>query len=101
MRRNVLFLCAVAVLAAAPVSRAPAQAPIQTRAVTSPKEHFGFNICDDYCLANYKQLEAYWKMIEKQTDRMKLVNIGKTEEGRDQYMAVVSSPANLAKLDHY
>ena len=29
--------------------------------LTSPKEHFGFNIGDDYQLANYTQLEAYWK----------------------------------------
>jgi len=32
---------------------------------------------------------------------MKLVDFGKSEEGRTQWMAVVSSPANLAKLDHY
>src|SRR5665213_326374 len=32
---------------------------------------------------------------------MKLVEIGKTAEGRTQLMAIISSPANLAKLDHY
>jgi hypothetical protein len=32
---------------------------------------------------------------------MKLVDIGKTEEGRTMWVAIVSSPANLAKLDHY
>ena len=55
-------------------------------AITAPKEHFGFNMGDDYCLANYKQFESYWKKIEGQTDRLKVVNIGKTEEGRDQLM---------------
>lgn len=69
--------------------------------VTAPKEHFGFNIGDDYCLANYKQLESYWKKIEKQTDRLKVVSIGKTEEGRDQLMAIVTSPANHARLATY
>lgn len=29
--------------------------------LTSPKEQFGFNIGDDYQLANYTQLEAYFK----------------------------------------
>ena len=32
---------------------------------------------------------------------MKLVTIGKTEEGRNQYMVIVSDPNNLAKLDKY
>ena len=32
---------------------------------------------------------------------MKLVSLGKSVEGRDIWMAVVSSPQNLAKLDHY
>ena len=30
-----------------------------------------------------------------------LVEIGKTEEGRPQYMAIISSPENQKKLDHY
>ena len=32
---------------------------------------------------------------------MKLVDIGPTAEGRRQYMAIISSPETLAKLDHY
>ena len=79
-----------------------AQAPPTAKIVTPPKEHFGFELGDDYCLGeNYKQLESYWKKLEKQTDRMKVVSIGKTEEGRDHLMAIVSSPANIAKLDRY
>lgn len=69
--------------------------------VTSPKEAFGHEIGDDYFLANYTQLEAYFKTVAGQSDRMKLVDIGETEEGRREYMAIVSSPANLAKLDRY
>src|SRR5580693_1262047 len=69
--------------------------------VTTPKEALGFNIGDDYMVANYTQLEAYWKKLATESDRMKLVNMGKTEEGRDQWMAVISSPANIKNLDHY
>ena len=32
---------------------------------------------------------------------MKLVDIGPTAEGRRQYMAIITSPENLKKLDHY
>ncbi|TAJ71388.1 MAG: peptidase [Phenylobacterium sp.] len=86
-----LALCA---LLAAPLAQAAAP-------VTSPKEALGHDIGDDYFLANYTQLEAYFKTVAGQSDRMKLVEIGKTEEGRSEYMAIVSSPANLAKLDRY
>ena len=65
------------------------------------KEHFGFNIGDDYCLANYKQLESYWNKLATQTDRLKVVKIGVTEEGRNQLMGIVTSPANHAKLSLY
>ncbi|WP_443937211.1 M14 family metallopeptidase [Pedobacter sp. MW01-1-1] len=69
--------------------------------VPSPKSHFGFAIGDNYQLANYTQTEAYFKKIAQNSDRAKLVDIGKTEEGRTQYMMIVSSPENLKKLDRY
>ncbi|MBN8821008.1 MULTISPECIES: M14 metallopeptidase family protein [unclassified Spirosoma] len=67
----------------------------------SPKEHFGFNIGDDYQLATYTQTEAYVKKLAAGSDRTKLVDIGLTEEGRHQFMLIVSSPENLKKLDRY
>ncbi len=69
--------------------------------VTSPREALGFNLGDDYQVANYTQLEAYWKKLASESDRMKLVDIGATGEGRRQYMAIVSSPENLRNLDRY
>ncbi|WP_299291212.1 M14 metallopeptidase family protein, partial [uncultured Mucilaginibacter sp.] len=69
--------------------------------VPSPKEHFGFNIGDDYKLANYTQTEAYFKKLAASSDRARLVDIGLTEEGRHEYMMIVSSPENLKKLDRY
>src|SRR5262249_10068746 len=71
------------------------------QSITNPKQFFGFNLGDDYCLANYKQLTAYWKKLERESDRLKIVSIGKTEEGRDQLMAIVTSPANHKALARY
>jgi len=76
-------------------------AALTAQALTSPKAHFGFNIGDDYRLANYTQLTAYWKKLAAESPRMRLVSIGKTAEGRDHWMMIVSSPANLAQLDRY
>ena len=67
----------------------------------SPKEHFGFSIGDNYKLATYSQTEAYFKKIASASDRVNLVDIGTTEEGRSQYMMIVSSPGNIKNLSRY
>lgn len=68
--------------------------------IPSPKEHFGFNIGDDYTLANYTQTAAYFKKLSA-SDRTQLVDIGLTEEGRHQYMLIVSAPENIKNLQRY
>jgi hypothetical protein len=73
----------------------------QPRHVTPPKEYFGFRMGEDYCLANYQQLRGYWVKLERETDRLKVVTIGQTAEGRPQLMGVVSSAANLRVLGRY
>ncbi len=72
-----------------------------TQHLTTPQEALGFQIGDDYQLANYTQLTAWWKKLASESDRMKLVEIGQTEEGRPQYMAILTSPENHKKLDRY
>jgi hypothetical protein len=69
--------------------------------ITSPKEFFGHNIGDDYWLANYDQFTAYWQKLDAESDRMRVVEIGKTAEGRPQLMAIVTAPQNFARLDRY
>jgi len=79
---------------------APTVSQALTR-ITSPSQEFGANIGDDYFLATYRQLEQYWKKLDAESDRVRLVSIGQTEEGRTQWMTVISSPENLARLDEY
>ena len=69
--------------------------------ITAPKEALGFNLGDDYQVANYTQLDQYWHQLAKESDRMKLVDMGPTSEGRRQYMAILTSPENMKKLDRY
>ena len=69
--------------------------------VTSPMEQLGFSIGDDYQLANYAQLVDYWQKLDQESDRMMLVEIGRTAEGRPQLMAIITSPENHATLDRY
>jgi hypothetical protein len=76
-----------------------ASAAAQT--VTSPRQQFGFDIGDDYQLANYTQFVEYWHKLDRESERMKVVEIGKTAEGRPQLMAIVTSPDNHKRLDRY
>lgn len=69
--------------------------------ITTPKEHFGFAIGDNYQLATFTQTEAYFKKLSESSDRAKYTVIGKTEEGRDQFMMIVTSPQNQKLLERY
>jgi len=70
-------------------------------ALPSPREHFGFAIGDDYQLATYTQTEQYFRRLAEASERLHLVEIGKTSEGRAQLMLIASSPENLAHLEDY
>ena len=87
------ILPALAIALAAPVASA--------QRVTSPKEHFGFNIGDDYRLATYTQFADYWRKLDAESDRMRVESIGTTAEGRPQLMAVITAPENFAQLERY
>src|SRR5690242_5067 len=69
--------------------------------ITTPKQALGFNLGDDYQVASYTQLDAYWHKLAAESDRMKLVDIGPTAENRRQYMAIVSASENIKRLDRY
>ena len=69
--------------------------------IPSPKEHFGFHIGDDYKLANYTQTEAYFQKLATASNRVKMELAGKTSEGRDQHLIIISSPENLSRITEY
>ena len=94
MLRSVFCLAVVVLAVSAPRAE-------QTRAVTTPREALGFNFGDDYQLANYTKLVAYWQTLDKESDRLVLHEMGKTSEGRPQMMAIVTSPENHTRLAHY
>jgi hypothetical protein len=98
MNRRVLVITLLFALGAAVPARILSQS---ASPVTTPRQQFGANLGDDYFLANYTQLEEYWKTLDRESDRMRLVDIGLTEEGRHQWMAVVTAPENFVGLDRY
>jgi hypothetical protein len=84
-------LCLFAFLAAAIV---PAQAQVPT-----PASILGHTPGDDFYLATYEDAIKYFHAAAASSDRMKMFTVGKTTQGRDIEVGVISSPANLARLD--
>ncbi|GGZ30796.1 M14 family metallopeptidase [Asticcacaulis endophyticus] len=78
-----------------------ATAPIALADVPTAASVIGFTPGDDYKLANYQDSIKYFKALAASSDSIKMVEAGKSTQGRVMEYAVISSPANLAKLDHY
>jgi hypothetical protein len=94
MRRTIALLISVLLLSASPDA--------QTRvAVPAPESVFGFTAGADYKLATYEQSVEYFKRLAASSRYIKLMEAGKTSQGRMMYFALISTPENLAKLDRY
>ena len=48
----------------------------------TPEEHFGFQMGADQKLAHWDDMVKYYDLLASTSDRMKVVNMGKTSEGR-------------------
>src|SRR5262245_37653660 len=97
VKKSVGFVVlAIAVAIATP--QAQKSAAPKTTSLTSPKEQFGHDIGDDYFLVNYTQYVEYLRKLDQQSDRISVVEIGKTEEGRPELTAIITSPENHKRL---
>jgi hypothetical protein len=67
----------------------------------TPQSVLGHKPGDDFYLATYEDALGYFRKLAAASDRIKLVNVGKTTQGRDWWMAFISAPENLAQLEHY
>src|SRR5262245_15135606 len=90
--RGLFFVVALFVTAARPTPHS---------LVPTPRDVLGFTPGDDYKLADYAQIRSYFEKLDAASDRVILTSAGKSTEGRDMLVAVISSEANLAKLEHY
>jgi hypothetical protein len=69
--------------------------------IPSPETILGFRPGADYKLATYDQSLDYFKKLAATTKYMKLVEAGRTSQGRPMTFALISTPENLARIDHY
>ncbi|HET9426536.1 MAG TPA: M14 metallopeptidase family protein [Gemmatimonadaceae bacterium] len=69
--------------------------------LTTPRESFGHEIGEDYWLPTYDQFAAFWRKLDSESNRMQVIEIGRTGEGRPQLAAIITAPENFARLNRY
>ncbi|HET9784800.1 MAG TPA: M14 family zinc carboxypeptidase, partial [Terriglobales bacterium] len=93
-------LCWLPLAAQTPVAGAP-PAVTMNPAVPTPKSVLGHAPGDDFYLATYTDAVGYLQKLAASSKRIELRTVGKTTRGLDMDIALISSPENLAQLDHY
>jgi hypothetical protein len=73
----------------------------QSRLVPAPDASFGFKPGADYKLATYDQSIEYFRKLAVASKHVRLVEAGRTTQGRVMYFALISSPKNLEQIERY
>src|SRR4051794_29875901 len=64
----------------------------------TPESSFGHSVGADFKLIDYDESIRYFQQLAARSDRIRLVDVGKTSTGHAWTLAIVSSPQNLARL---
>jgi hypothetical protein len=79
-----------------------ASAPLTgQRGIPTPESVFGFAPGANYKLFTYEESIGYFKKLAAASPYVKLVEAGRTSEGRVMYFALISTPENLSNIDRY
>ena len=85
---------ALALALSAPLAAAAQQIP-------SPEAFFGFQMGADRKLARWDKLVEYYHLIDQASDRVQVVEMGKSTLGNPFLAIWVSAPENMARLDDF
>ena len=83
-------LCAIAL--------APTVALAQSARIPSPSEHLGFQVGADRTLADWSQITGYFARLATISPAVEIDTLGRTTDGQPFIVAVISTPANIARL---
>jgi hypothetical protein len=95
-RTHVFVAAAVAANLFGTSGRTPLHAQVPT-----PASVIGFEPGEDFKLADYAQLTAYYQALAAASDRVRIREIGRTTRGLPMFVLYISSPENLARLDEW
>jgi hypothetical protein len=91
----------VRLVAGLTIALAPLAAAGRAATPPAPALLLGFEPCADFKLATYEAIDAYLRALDAASDRLTLVEIGRSVEGRPLRLAIISSPKNLDRLERH
>ena len=63
--------------------------------VTSPEEFFGFKMGTDRKIARWDKIVEYFYLLEKESDKIKVIDMGPSTEGHPFLLTIITSAENL------
>jgi hypothetical protein len=75
--------------------------PLFAAGPQAPTQFLGFEVGADRTLADYRQIASYFKHLSENSPRVQVETLGKTTNGNDMFMAVISAPENLKSKAKY
>ena len=70
-------------------------------AVPAPKSHFGHEMGADHAVLDWDKVVSYFQALAKNSDRIRVEELGKSTEGRPFIAAVIAEPDTLQHLDRF
>ncbi|MGH9323350.1 MAG: M14 family metallopeptidase [Vicinamibacteria bacterium] len=87
------------VLVAIVLAGAIAPAAEAANDITPPETFFGFQLGADRKLARWDRIVEYYRLLEKESDRIRVIDLGPSTEGNPYLLAIVTSPKNMENLE--
>ena len=73
----------------------------QEKGIISPEEFLGFKVGADFKLARWEQIVKYFNIVDDNSDRVFVRELGKTTEGNPFIMAEISNPQTIKNIEKY
>lgn len=75
--------------------------PAVSAEIPDPESFFGHKPGADRKLIRWEKICDYFRILDENSDRIEIENLGKTTMGHPFIMAVISSPKNLSNMTRY
>ena len=73
-------------------------ATAQQAAIPAPESVLGFSVGADFKLATYDESLRYFQRLDEASDRLQLVEVGRTSEGRNMFAEPGSKASSMTGL---
>lgn len=69
--------------------------------IKTPDEVLGYQVGSDYKVAGWETVSGYLRQLAENSDRIVAQELGKTTDGKDFLLLLITAPENLDKVDFY